>query len=151
MKINEETVTKLQISDVKSLDLINVFLDDLGPGQGRIIIECFGKAWTSYWGGMGEDRTIAVFFCDCDNDYIIRKMLKETHQTDFDKITEMAMEKGFDICAINDVELAMSASDMSECFGGDWYMDLPRCHTSDYVYFSRIIDAVKEALITKDN
>jgi len=56
------------------------------------MIECYGKAWTSYWGGMGEDRTIATFFCDCNNDYIIGKMLKETHQTDFDKITETLEE-----------------------------------------------------------
>ena len=147
MDVSKEKVTKLKISGAKSLDPVTVIVDDLGPEQGKIIIECYGKAWSAYWGAMGAGG-LAEFFCGCDNDYIIRKMLTDTHQTDFNKITDTAGDRGFDICVNSDVELAMMSSEMSECFGGDWYMDLPRCHTSDYVYLSRIIDAVKEALKT---
>ena len=69
MKITETQVTKLQISDIKHLDPVNVLLEDFGPGQGKITIECFGKAWTSYWNAMWKENTIDKFFCDCDNEY----------------------------------------------------------------------------------
>lgn len=44
-----------------------------------------------------------------------------------------------------DVEVAMEASEMSRCFGPDWYMNLPRCHTEKYRYLGRILNAVKAA------
>lgn len=145
MKVESKKTTALKLTELESLDPVTVIVDDLGPEQGKIFIECYGKAWSAYWGAMGSGG-LAKFFCGCNNDYIIGKMLDKTHQTDFDKISGMAKDNGFNICATNDVELAMSADDMAECFGADWYMDLPQCLTSDYVYLSRIIDAVKEGL-----
>ena len=70
MKVETGTVTILRISEVPHLDPIRVTLDDIGPGQGRINIECYGKAWASYWGAMGKD-SIAEFFVSCSNDYLI--------------------------------------------------------------------------------
>ena len=78
-------------------------------------------------------------------------MLKDSEEIDFNKISKSARTKGFDICATNSFELAMSSKDMEKCFGDDWYMDLPMCPTSDYTYLNRIIDAVKEALNSKIN
>lgn len=69
MKVSTSTVTKLTITEAPALDPINVFLEDLEPRKGRITIRCYDKAWTAYWGGMGE-QTIAQFFCSCDQHYI---------------------------------------------------------------------------------
>lgn len=82
MRIERSTVTKLLISDllnsVHRIDPVTVFLEDLGKNcsdairasnRGKIIIECYGKSWSSYWGGMG-DRTVAQFFSDCSDDYL---------------------------------------------------------------------------------
>lgn len=60
MKITEKLIRHLEISEVQNLDSIRVTLEDIEPRKGRINIECYGKAWASYWGGMG-DRTIAEF------------------------------------------------------------------------------------------
>ena len=60
MKIAEKTLRQLEISEVPNLDPIRVTMEDIEPRKGRINIECYGKAWASYWGGMG-DRTIAEF------------------------------------------------------------------------------------------
>lgn len=73
MKIETGTITILRITEVPRLDPIRVTLDDIGPGQGRINIECYGKARASYWGAMG-DRTIAQFFASCDNGYLINNL-----------------------------------------------------------------------------
>lgn len=73
MKVEAGTVTIVRITDVMTphrLDPIRVTLDDIERGKGRINIECWGKAWASYWGGMG-DKTIAEFFVSCHNDYLI--------------------------------------------------------------------------------
>ena len=42
MKIEKGTVTILRITEVPGLHPIRVTLDDIGPSQGRINIECWG-------------------------------------------------------------------------------------------------------------
>ncbi len=76
MKIERSQVTKLTISDIPRLDPITVFAEDLGPRQGKITIECYGKSWSTYWGGMG-DQSIIEFFRSCSVDYIANKMTDE--------------------------------------------------------------------------
>ena len=82
MKIETGTVTILRISEVPRLDPIRVTLDDIGPSRGRINIECYGKAWASYWGGMGG-RTIAQFVASCDNSYLISNFAPDLYATRF--------------------------------------------------------------------
>lgn len=82
MKIERSKVSILRISQVPGLDPIRVTLDDIGPGQGRINIECWGKAWASYWGGMGS-RSISEFFRDCTNEYLIGRFDQRLAPTRF--------------------------------------------------------------------
>lgn len=44
-------------------------MQDIEPGKGRLIIECFGAAWSAYWGAMGS-RTLAELVRMADADYI---------------------------------------------------------------------------------
>ena len=76
MKIERSQVTKLVITGAPALDPITVFAEDIGPRQGKIVIECYGRSWSAYWGGMG-DQTIIEFFCSCDVGYIANKMTDE--------------------------------------------------------------------------
>lgn len=73
MKIETSTVTKLTITEVARLDPITVILEDIEPRKGKIIIECYGKSWSSYWGGMGSD-TIAQFFGSMDEHYLAKNL-----------------------------------------------------------------------------
>ncbi|MBJ2139861.1 hypothetical protein JC796_03885 [Delftia acidovorans] len=59
-------------------DPIRVTLDDIEPGRGRITVECYGRAWASYWGAMG-DQGIAQFFASCDNHYLIGNLAPDLH------------------------------------------------------------------------
>lgn len=61
------------IFDAPKLDPITVVLQDLGAGHGRLIVECWGSAWSAYWGGMGG-RTLAEFITDSHPEYIAGKM-----------------------------------------------------------------------------
>ena len=55
------------------LDPITVVLQDMGVGSGRLIVECFGTAWSAYWGAMGNKR-VREFVKVCDPDYIVSKL-----------------------------------------------------------------------------
>jgi hypothetical protein len=87
MEIESIEVTQIKLTKLKALDPIQVTLDDIEKGKGRIIITCYGSAWTSYWGGM-SDRTISEFFCDCDEHYLANNLssIKSTI-TDFNAIS----------------------------------------------------------------
>jgi hypothetical protein len=69
MKIERSKVEKLTITGAKALDPITVYAEDIGPHQGKITIECYGKSWSAYWGGCG-DKGVAAFFRSCSDDYI---------------------------------------------------------------------------------
>lgn len=61
------------IPEDSGLDSITVFWQNFEKGRGRVTIECYGSAWTAYWGGMG-DRTIQQFFAECGSDYLFGKL-----------------------------------------------------------------------------
>lgn len=69
MKIERAKIEKLTITGAPSLDPITVFAEDLGPHQGKVTIECYGKSWSAYWGGCGN-KGVAAFFRSCNEDYI---------------------------------------------------------------------------------
>jgi hypothetical protein len=70
MKIERTKVEKLTITGALSLDPITVFAEDLGPRQGKVTIECYGKSWSAYWGGCG-DKGVAAFICSCHVEYVV--------------------------------------------------------------------------------
>jgi hypothetical protein len=62
------------IFDVEGLDPITVILQDVKPEAGRLIVECYGQSWSSYWGAMGN-RSIAQFVAASDVDYLTTKLI----------------------------------------------------------------------------
>lgn len=173
---SKDKVRKLLIKGVPGLDSIHVFLEDLEPRQGQIIIKCYDESWTSYWGGMG-DRTIAQFFCSCDNDYLAKNIAGNISSSviDEDKSIEYlknriiecrkgccengntfdsdeAREAWDDLSRIeNPKEWLMTGNDLVCKLIGDewWYNDLPEKTNPKYEYLCRIIDAIKKALSTE--
>jgi hypothetical protein len=69
----EGEVVLHQIPASKGLDPITYIMRDFQPGRGELVVWCYGKAWTAYWGSMG-DRTIRQFLLDCYDDYIATKL-----------------------------------------------------------------------------
>ena len=165
MKVTKEMVQKLIITDVPSLDLVAVYLEDLGEGKGKITITCFGQSWTSFWGSMGEGHTIATFFSSCDNHYLAKKLSDIRSEVDDpDKLLEdmkkviitkrKAMElteedarKYYGEVDDSDSESIMTNHDLLyNVYGDEWWCCLPKKSNHEYEYLCRIITAVKEAL-----
>lgn len=94
MKIETKQVTRLLISDLMrepfKLDPVTVYLEDLGlqedtdriSRRGKIIIECYGKLWSAYWGAMG-DRTLSQFVCGESDQYLIGCLAPQLHESKF--------------------------------------------------------------------
>lgn len=49
---NAQKITHFTIPAAGRLDPIEVFTYDMGQGKGKLLIECFGLAWSCYWGAM---------------------------------------------------------------------------------------------------
>jgi hypothetical protein len=138
MKVKGTMVIKYSLTELESLDPVFVTLEDPAPGKGKITIECYGKAWTAYFGAIG-DQAIHSFINSCDTGYLANKLSDISPRvTDFDAISE---KLGF--CVDRD-SLWASSADMSTAYGSDWYMDLPQTPNPDYEYLERIIKVVKE-------
>jgi hypothetical protein len=69
----EMTVECLVIPERDGLDTITVFWQNFELGKGRVVIECWGCAWASYFGGMGN-KTIQQFFSMASNGYLVNKL-----------------------------------------------------------------------------
>lgn len=54
------------------IDPITVVLRDLG-GQGQIIVECYGAAWSQWFGAIGSE-TLRQFVAGCDEQYLAGKL-----------------------------------------------------------------------------
>ena len=141
MKITESQVRKLTLTDIDSLDPVSVFLEDFGVGQGRVTIECFGDAWSYYWGAMGDSNLIE-FLKDANADYISNKLFNgQKRVVDYDKIATDINEEWVDEMTLQDHE-----AKLVEYYGEDWMFDLPSSLNHHYEYVVMIVNAVKEAL-----
>ncbi|KOC21161.1 hypothetical protein GL58_10735 [Comamonas testosteroni] len=174
MKVEVGTITILRISEVPRLDPIRVTLDDIGPGQGRINIESYGKAWASYWGAMGKE-SIAQFFITCDNHYLIKNLAPELrggkfcgHTLEKDARKKVLAQRQKRLLTNDEArDLYERAGDLhlcetlNECWHADtellqelygqdewWYPvgDAASIDNPEYLGLARICDAVREAL-----
>ncbi|GEM_PF-4348992 len=63
-------VARYRIVDAPGLDPITVYAENSGPGQGRLLVACYGSAWTAYWGAMGSSTSIEAFVAGCNPHYV---------------------------------------------------------------------------------
>ncbi len=169
MEVETSQVTRLKITGGDRLDPVTVFLEDLGPKQGKVTIECYGESWSASWGGMG-DRTVADFFCSCDEHYLANKLSSIRGSVDdFDGLADHARKHIIDGRKSHDFEKAearrlydrcedlsgvenfdQAAPAMADIYGPEWWYAVPTKPNPDYQYLCRIILCVQEAL-TKEN
>ncbi|AQS40227.1 hypothetical protein Sps_05158 [Shewanella psychrophila] len=93
MKIEQSTVTKIKLTEIKDLDPVTVILENYAPGKGKIIIECYGESWSSYWGAMSGD-SIEEFFVRIDHGYAANNLrYMESVIDDFEAITPLVRQR----------------------------------------------------------
>lgn len=168
MNIEIQNTVTMKLSELDRLDPITVYLEDLGPRQGKIAIECYGKSWSSYWGGMG-DRTIAQFFCSCDEHYLAKNLAPGLYceVIDYDRLNSHAIEHVHKLLREHDIEQdehdeLIEEIELDGCgeenylnhkllprvYGDDYWHSFPTKQNPDYLYLCRIILAVQQGLRT---
>lgn len=156
----------LRIENAAGLDPITVVLEDLSPRRGNIIIKCWDKAWTAYWGGMGE-RSIAQFFAEQSPDYLVRNLqtgieAKCYNPTDVGaalvdillrkrRARKLDAEQARDLYDDIDMEAFsidpwVNAKLFKTMLGDEWFFKLPQTPNPDYRYLHRLVVAVQAAL-----
>ena len=166
-----ETVTRtIKLTEVDRLDPITVHLENYEPGKGKIGIECCGKSWSAYWGGMSGDP-VEQFFIRCNAHYIIGNLApgmqsrKPSLEGLTDKVKaeiltlrrarelseENAREYWDDADGIQHLDsidvLGHEHGDLlSSVFGEEWWCCLPEEANPDYTYLQRIVVAVQDGL-----
>lgn len=78
------TVTRIYIEGIQALDPVTVLMEDMQPGIGRVTIICWGKVWTSFWGGMSGDN-IRQFLLRTDDCYIANNLWNDQRPKKADK------------------------------------------------------------------
>lgn len=68
-----KTVEVITIPAKAALDSITVVLQDFEPGKGRLIVECYGDAWSTYWGAM-SGQTLRQFISESDSGYVTNRL-----------------------------------------------------------------------------
>ena len=166
MKLETSMVTKLKLTELIDLDPISVILENYDPGKGKIIIECYGRSWSSFWPAMG--CSIEEFFISCDEDYLAKNLqYMQSHIDDEDAVQEMIWKavlkfrRNGDIsycdareiwenASIEILKDGLSTVDFDVCqklFEGPWYeISFPQRLNPSYVYLCRIIKAVQDGL-----
>lgn len=71
--IQNETI---RIDGAPALDPITVVFRDAEPGRGGIIVDCYGKAWSAFWGGMGN-QTVKQFVASTGPDYLMNRLWRD--------------------------------------------------------------------------
>ncbi|MEN6379120.1 MAG: hypothetical protein ABFD15_06035 [Methanofastidiosum sp.] len=171
MKIESSLVKKVAVTDIKNPDPISIYLEDYAQGQGKLIITCYDKSWTYYWGAMGS-QNLAQFVATCDNHYLAKKLDPNTKSNIYDEdamekyakehiidlrkhddISKEDARKLYDECYrlsseydLKNIDSNDYADLMYEIFGDEWYDCLPTKPNPDYQYLCRILDVVREVL-----
>jgi hypothetical protein len=75
MKIEPIELQGFVIKDAPSLDPITVITRDFAPGKGQLLVECYGEAWSAWWGSMGPENDVRRFVLQADADYVATKLV----------------------------------------------------------------------------
>lgn len=174
LTIETTLIKKLKITS-PDIGLISVYLENIEKGQGKIIIEHFGKSWSCFWGSLG-DTTITEFVSNQNNPYLIDRLAPDIVEIENDyeafgiemrkKCIEMRKDQWIDG---HTARIIFNVDDWSELVTTNPYepvikpnncdltdseweqldlggFDVPTRESHQYTQLSRIITIVKEAL-----
>jgi hypothetical protein len=168
MKIEERKIVKIKLTDLDALDPVTVFIEDHEKGKGEITFKCYGKSWSYYWGGMG-DCDVSEFILSTNVSYIancvwdhsqsmqepdgdaannlVRKMVCKSRRDDLGLSKELAREL-YDTDGWGEF---MPKHPYEDCFkdfaeNSLCEIDVPDKYTSDYLYLTRVIEAIQAGL-----
>lgn len=59
----------------RDLDPVTAFLQDFEPGRGQLTLVCWGRAWSHFWGAMGNGSSLQDFLARASTGYVVGKLM----------------------------------------------------------------------------
>lgn len=81
MKVEISQSTTLTITGVDGLDPVTVFIQHFGENRYKVVVECYGSAWSAFFGNIGAvsiERFIAT--CGGAPDYLVNALMRGVPQ-----------------------------------------------------------------------
>jgi hypothetical protein len=71
MKVAEITrrCRTFRIEGVEGLDPVTVLIDNESLGRGLVVVECYGRSWSAFFGATGQ-TSMEMFLSRLDADYL---------------------------------------------------------------------------------
>jgi hypothetical protein len=88
-----DVVRVVEITGAKALDPLLVFLVDVGPSRGRVVVECYGSAWGASFSNTGG-KTIAEFVATAPEGYLADKLERRDDAVDYLARIATAVQEG---------------------------------------------------------
>jgi hypothetical protein len=166
MRVETSTVTKLTISEIVGLDPVCVILENFGPSRGQITVSCYGKSWTAFFGGCGDDG-IASFIASVSADYLADKMhhgareewymdkakddaarsiLEQRKRRDYSKQDARRLWNELESWPQNQQEAWAASARMQAVLGDEWWYAIPTRITHEYAYLLRVVEAAQAGI-----
>jgi len=83
MKIEVSRTKKIYINDlIKGQYPITVYIEDIAPGKGSILIRSGSVAYSASWGTMNSD--MSTFFRSCENAYLLKNLMANIFEIDIE-------------------------------------------------------------------
>ncbi len=149
MIIEDSMVRKLVIHGLPNLDPITVYLTNHEFGKGEVVITCWVKSWTAYWGAMGSK--LEDFLLRMSTEYLIGKLAPDVlhHIDDIPAFLALvkAQTDDMDFCEDADEDNWREYRDTYQVVLGDCWSDhIPSRINPDYTYIEKVVNVVKQAL-----
>lgn len=83
MRIEAQRSDAFTIYGAPGLDPITVVTQDITFGHGRVLVECYGAAWSAYWSAIGVPRdqpNVRGFVASMSADYLVDKLWPTTQR-----------------------------------------------------------------------
>ncbi|HEI8462048.1 TPA: hypothetical protein SLE68_001775 [Morganella morganii] len=171
MKVEQQKITKLVISDVENHDPIHVYLEDEGDNRrGRVTISEFGKSWSCSWGGMGMPLTEFLLgitdqywigyldskmyrTIDADNEENIAFVKKEILRCRKRRVIDEFQARNMFDSAENSEDIKyelpfkLPTGDYGNLFSGEsWLAQWPTQDNPEYIRMASRLNTVREAI-----
>lgn len=164
MKIERSVVEKLRVTDVPSLDPVEIILEDFGQGRGKVTMSCFGESWTAFWPSMAG--SLKQFITSANNDYLANCFCRgiDSRSADESKDHEFMISHIKELLSHGDISDYEASMALDALKGHDqydrhwmplevelvmcepWNIDWPTMPSPKYEYLCRICNVLREVV-----
>ena len=157
MNVTPFYTQSFKITDVDGLDPIDVYIETPNDTSARIIIRCWGTAWTAFYPRL--PTTLEEFFQSRNTEDLLSDFNTDSdiHNLDFESLAEKVIEEGVEEETeelLSDVSNSITFDSLDKkvwevfnnYYGDEWPSNVKHVLTPNAKWLTKIINVVKSAM-----